>query len=559
VTRVIAFTGVAGTGIETAAERLARAIDPGTTILSIDREVWSQFAADARDDRRLREAVDLEEDDVRPESPPNWWHFLMLPPDRVRSYWRRGAERVLERIKADQPALVFLTFHAVYQSDQFRWRFSAVDPNVLRGLAIEDFFVLIDDIYDMYARRHQDRQAAKSLCIKQAGTWRGALMLLTQSISRLADYLRWRQEEINFTDYLAATLKARSHVIAVKHPLTSVRKIIEKPDLYFYFPHPITDVRRIPGFPDITEHVEIAVASEHLRAHMPIVEPTTIDELRFLPSRKRVDQPLPWLLPRWPVAGGGNTLLGEAPTKNERAEVLCWWKDAEDLKVAEKVLKLSQGRGPRPARDAVLSAVANLAALITEDITWRDHHLVNQTRRLIVYRPAFRGRPSYGVRREMEYYQRLAGSGNEVYRSVIFHPDEDRQPYIKSVAREIQQGWLKDPTIVKGVSGAALSLSSPAIVADLVEVLAENHAPGRAEAECVRVLEAHVTIEPEIKAPVPMGSGASKEVEQMTRVIRKEARSVAQKVLRGLGYLHRLEGQDVLPVEFIRHWDPSRI
>lgn len=89
MTTTIAFTGIPGAGLHPHVEKTARSVEGslGVSILtvSIDDLVWRCFARAARNNAALRAEVGLASTEVSNTSQPNWWHFLRLPVELVRS------------------------------------------------------------------------------------------------------------------------------------------------------------------------------------------------------------------------------------------------------------------------------------------------------------------------------------------------------------------------------------------------------------------------------------------------------------------------------------------
>src|ERR1041385_1815760 len=179
---------------------------PQPLVLCIDEYLWQEFAKDAREKNELLRLTGLQRQDVEEGQPPNWWYLLTLPIDGVRHYWKRAAQQCLKEINDSDSELVFVAFHALYQSDHYRWRLSAVDPTVLTEFGFKSILTFIDDVYDIHRRRTTDLIAERMLVKGHEGDGNSkASKLVEQTVYYLEQFILWRQEEIVLTDLFAAT------------------------------------------------------------------------------------------------------------------------------------------------------------------------------------------------------------------------------------------------------------------------------------------------------------------------------------------------------------------
>ena len=410
--RVYAFTGIPGTGVQSAIEKLCSVENLSARVLCLDQYLWEAFAEDARKRRELLRQTELRDQDVEAGRRPNWWKILKLPTSAIRFYWSLGAKRALAEIASSKEEQVFLAFHACYHSDHFRWRLSAVDPAILSQFKITAFFTLIDDVYDIHRRRKDDVSAQRMVVGRdEVDEWERAKKLIEFYIKYLDQLIRWRQDEIVLTDLFAAASSAPSHVFSVKHPISSLWKLIQNPYFSYYFSHPITAIRRQENFTGSDDYREIREISSQLRLITSLIEPTTIDEFRIKTVRKTNDQLsyFPRLNARWPALDENANLLYTPPTSALVGDDNLYGSDSAQLLGLEgKCVELSEGRGPENVQGLVSLAVKSFADRVNEDITWRDHHLVDQTKRIIVFRPMQNGTKSLGVQKELEYYTKLS-------------------------------------------------------------------------------------------------------------------------------------------------------
>jgi|JI10StandDraft_1071094.scaffolds.fasta_scaffold35239_3 hypothetical protein len=548
--KVFAFTGVAGTAVQDSLVRLQRRLRGEVLIVSIDNILWDLFAADARNSSALRRESELSEQDIIPGSKPNWWQLLTMPKGCILHYWRRAAQQASLTVKKSKADIVLLTFHARYQSDAYRWRFCPCDPVVLRRFHIKGFFSLIDDVYNVHRRRPADLGSEKQISLHQEDPWRRAQTLVHQTIESLSDLIHWRQEEISTTEDLASACEAPVHLFSIRHPLSTVVKLIENPNFAYYFSHPITAIRRDPKFPHVQALDEIIDISQRLRTQTTLIEPTAIDEYRFdsieLDGTKLF---LPSLTQRWPYADNADELLGP-PEKQETTvacEFLCPPENLKTPNVAEifAQLRMKQNSGtPHEVQRAISETVKHFADVVGEDITWRDHALVDQCKRLIVFRPAYLGIPSTGVRRELEYYRKLNVSARALNKdqgeapqtfNFIYHPPADEVALSKHIAVQIVQAWGADPSIGSHLRPLLRPGTEDDLVSRLAEVLASTPDIVSAASKCAALMADRV--QPAVQDPAPMQQGKRAGVQERNREILALLRRTATTQIQALRYL----------------------
>lgn len=559
--KVLAFTGVAGTAVQESLVRLQGRLRGEVLIVSIDKILWELFTADARKSSALRREAELTEQEITPGSKPNWWQLLTMPKGCILHYWRRAAKQALLTIKRSRADLVLLTFHARYQSDAYRWRFCPCDPVVLRRFQIAGFFSLIDDVYNVHRRRPVDLGSEKQISLHQEDPWRRAETLVHQTIESLSDLIHWRQEEISTTEDMASACGAPVHLVSIRHPLSTIVKLIEDPNFAYYFSHPITAIRRDPRFPNVEALAEITDISQRLRTQTTLIEPTAIDEYRFdsiqLEGTKLF---LPSLTQRWPYADSPDELMGP-PEKQEPSNVrefLCPPENLETPNVREIFdhLKQKQSSGtPFEVQRAISEAVRRFADVVGEDITWRDHALVDQCRRLIVFRPAYLGVPSTGVRRELEYYRKLTVSASALNRSAgrrpqtvnfIYHPPDDEAALNNHIAEQIVRAWGADPNIGTHLRPLLQPGTEGDLVSWLARVLTTTKDIISAASKCAELM-AH-RVQPAVQDPAPMQPGKRAGVQDRNKEILALLRRTATAQIQALRYLPPIAADESLGV-----------
>ena len=552
--QLFAFTGVAGTAVRESLERLKQRLGGNILIVSIDELVWELFAEDARKHPVVRKEAELSQEQIAPGSKPNWWQFLSMPKGYIRFLWRRAADIALEQVRRSKADIILLTFHARYQSDAYRWRFCPCDPVLLRRFRIAGFFTLIDDVYNVHQRRPADMQSERQISLRHDNPWQRAESLILQSIESLSELVHWRQEEISTTEDLAFACGAPAHLLSIRHPLATVVRLISEPNFAYYFSHPITAIRKHQHFPDNEDLKEIVDISAQLRTQTTLIEPTAIDEFRFqVIEHEREKLFMPSLSPRWPYAGTPEELLGPPVGHGmaDQRQFICPRENIEATELTDVFAEMSRwpsGQVERSALRTISEAMKRFTDLIGEDITWRDHALVDQCQRMIVFRPAYHGVPSTGVRRELEYQRKLgvsaslhAGTGHESSKGkncFIYHPPDDETELNKYVAEQIIKAWAED-------SGIRVHLRPPLRPGDendlfnkIIGTLSGASDASARAVQCAELMKPRVL--PAMMDPTPMQKGRRSGVQDRNQEVQAKLRESAEKQILRYCYLPTL-------------------
>jgi hypothetical protein len=267
-------------------------------------------------------------------------------------------DEVSRKVNECKKTYCFLTFHAQYYSDDYKWGVSVVNSELLNKLAIDCFVTLIDDIYDIHLFRDTDNDGIIGEVANCENRWERLMALLDLTTKQLIQYIRLRQEEVVLTDSFAGNKKA--HIFSIKHPISTLLKLINNQNNTIYFSHPISAVRRelqdnhLLSFDESVLYNSIATISDLLRKTYVLVEPTTIDELRFKDIIEVGDKndvgtirthTLPILSKRW-------TFLEDAPKlvyalkENENINSIVSDESIDYLQVRPEWEQLIRGEAP---------------------------------------------------------------------------------------------------------------------------------------------------------------------------------------------------------------------
>jgi len=294
----------------------------------------------------------------------------------------------------------FLLAHSTFYHNGSKEFFSAIDPDYLEaalqraGFQARRVFTLVDDCYDVFARLTERDQLWEYPDPDQDTPFG----VVADTVVKLGVLLEWRAAEVAWAEQLARRLGVPHFLVAVKHPVSVLADLAYSSKRPIYISHPITAVRELlaAGRLQEAERIkgEINELTSRLRTSFSVVplSPTAIDELRV---RTRGEIYLPQLGDRWPVENDGDLLfVPPAVSVPDPLE--------------------PPGGAPSPG-DPLETAYSGLLTIfvnqIRSEINRRDRKLVEQTRGLIVYRPYYGGKMSFGVLEEVEHRNDLEDHG----------------------------------------------------------------------------------------------------------------------------------------------------
>jgi len=297
--------------------------------------------------------------------------WLASPSARFQSEaWTGGFDRLEKDIKRNGEKNIFLEMHATYyHRSRF---FSPIDRESLRRFKPDLMITLYDDIYDIWWRIMQRRGR-----------------FLPSGSLRLRELSAWRSIEIMMADTIAANLgstaseKIPHFVVAAKHPLDMIRKLLTNPyDMRVYASYPISRTRDRAD-----KRREIDKYRRDLHDRFIVFDPVSIDERMLHKAYKRRSGKANQTVrvnrsERWPLPsqGLGLELLSKQVRYPQRVEGI-------DISEVVELFEAEAGRGGE----------------VNEQIVWRDFRLVDQAHCLAAYRPEFEGKLSGGVSAELGY------------------------------------------------------------------------------------------------------------------------------------------------------------
>lgn len=421
--RVTLVCSAAATGLSAASQRLAEVtgLPVGDLDTTLVRDVvpWSDYLGEPQTMATLCAESDR---------------------DAVLAYWTEAYVRTISDLKSrtarGQRAVLacHLTLFSPTRLEFYAPPLAAcllTDPT----LRVDRVIVLIDDIYDMFARLsrpssllHGSAAEHEAHARKLTGPLAGeselpfteqdlAAVQLESQAKDLLRLLHWRRSEMVAAEELSRNLSVAYErpvpltVLAVKHEMEALVDLVSRPDAKtVYVSHKITEPRLsniaasatgVRGqWLDLVEHVNLLASS--LRSdNVLCIQPTAIDELRFMRDSQalvRIDRYTADLADRWPLM---DDIIYETSCS-----------DAPDFRSL-----LSRADLPEYSR----GTLGLLQHSIYDEIAFRDHLLVSCNDGLLVYRPgAVEPRISGGVEEEVRHWAQSVSSGAREFRPAVF-------------------------------------------------------------------------------------------------------------------------------------------
>lgn len=314
-----------------------------------------------------------------------------LPRNTIAEYWNDSlAEALVELATHDGDKV--LACHLTLYSPSTRETFIPSRPEFFLGNGerehdVTRVIVLIDDIYDMYARLseeghifHAPRQEEnfklsmgrfRGLDYSDPESAESLLVPLEVRLRTLETLSVWRRSELVYAEALAASLNASFTVFAVKHRFEVLDRIVREPEIRVaYLSHEITQPRQknlnTPGvWPPIAHEIN-QLSPSFLEGGIALIHPTGIDELRLAGQL---------LADRWPLQG----------IDSEDGH-LCY--DTPDGFGAPEYRDLLAQPGLDVGDDGELEVgLRHFVAHVSDEISARDHLLVSSCDGLVLYRP----------------------------------------------------------------------------------------------------------------------------------------------------------------------------
>ncbi len=339
-----------------------------------------------------------------------------LPRKAISLYWRDALSKSLQALeRADDARALALACHLTLFTPHRREFFVPGRPQDFleagsgRAHEVARVVVLIDDIYDMYARLSGPGDVFNELRqTKNYNDWvrmlsgqslldpeTGSPELLRLEVRRrlLESLAAWRRAELVQAEALAGALGGVPlTVLGVKHRLSALESLVLRPETRaVYLSHKITDARLFnkdnPGnWPSFVMEVN-SLSGPFQDLDIVLLHPTAIDELRTASSKRRIG-----LTDRWPLqVSNEDPLIYSKPDYDGAPEYskLLGQYDFEKEGTREQAIAVFRG----------------FELGVFHEIATRDHLLVSSSDGLVLYRPvADNGKHSSGARDEVSHW-----------------------------------------------------------------------------------------------------------------------------------------------------------
>ncbi|WP_423915747.1 hypothetical protein [Candidatus Poriferisodalis sp.] len=383
---------------------------------------------------------------------PSMGSVVTLPRDELYQTWNSTCDRLMDKHANSKKAdLRVLSLHLTWFDSNTGEFFSPVDVRHLdrEGCKFDHVVILIDDIFDMYSRLQNpgglysqsviDNKA--SLIAGLRGLNLGSLdassnppddddavrqnklaarrLRLEAKELALGHLMSWRRSEMIYAENIARILGANFTILGTKHSKTALWHLAKSSEIpRTYLSHRISEVRRLnkksSSLPEeLGEWGSVVGEVNDLhfafsRGKQLLINPTAIDELRFATidqHKSDEEQAQPSLNGEGASGCDGHDSGPVDYGGRESALLAARWelpKSQSELLWVSKI-ELPDGSignlSPEhteiftedlsPIDDIALSVTRSLESRIFEEVSFRDHIIVENTPHLFVYRPFY--------------------------------------------------------------------------------------------------------------------------------------------------------------------------
>jgi hypothetical protein len=352
----------------------------------------------------------------------------------VINLWGSALADATNKLQRARSARIrLLACHLNLYGGKRREFYSPIDVPSLKEAGISHLLLLIDDIFDMYARltthghlydeaeglRHnlEDAWEAEG----KEGHPRFSMEIednlsLEWKIRILSSLLAWRHSEMILAESVASQLGGKYLVFGTKQMgKAAVAWLLGEASESVYLSHPISRPRRTKRrserWPDVVAEFN-QLQYFFLAQNIAAIMPTAIDEYRLtygtLSAKEELRPRLPILDSRWPLPA------------SDPADTL-YFPPSEDA--PEYTYRLMREEISNDGRWSVW--LRSLESQIMAEVPFRDHHLVVCNKHILIYRPCYEeGKFSAGVKAEILHWADLCAI-DQTRRAVFIHFDED--------------------------------------------------------------------------------------------------------------------------------------
>lgn len=310
---------------------------------------------------------------------------------KQQELWESSLNNTIKTIDNDKATDRFLCMHLpYYRNDRF---FPVPNVELIRKFNPEKIITLFDDAHVCLQRIRKRPE--------------------TRSIFSLRDMFLWRMVSVYVGDNLAQSLsnnnKIQNFIVAVKHPVTTLSRLIYHPEiLSLYSAFSITHIRT-----DDKKKSKVNNFRKKLHEQFCVYDPLAIDD--------RVCQ---LKFDEWKKNGGTNVDDEITITEKDR------WELGQDFSLVGETLQVDENESIYPIKirvveiqevsEAKISGSNKNPSVIDNTIRARDFRLIDQSDTMVQYRPNISGKVSEGMLHEANYASQV--NPKEWF---FYWPDED--------------------------------------------------------------------------------------------------------------------------------------
>lgn len=407
---------------------------PGTQLSSIAKSLEVENEVGTWD---LEEEIRKSFRSSRKEKPPGMDLVAIKDRGQLHARWEWAYGQILNKMAKTDPGLKrLISLHLTWYSPNYKEFFSPIHiPSLVNArFPVEHVVVLIDDVYDMYRRLARDGYLYDKPAMKRmvdnvlrlydppaladkSGIWRFVgrrkrqpelseearrVMHSPEAVElALTQLMGWRRSEMVKAENLARTLGCELTILGTKHTRESLNALVRDATIpRVYLSHRISELRRVnkeSRSPGSQKGKWGSLAYEVNALHVRLAEqkvllinPTAIDELRFDNDKGSPGRRSPILAERWPLPDNAeNPLLWSPPKDKGKGDDEDNGDTVTEI-TPEMVNNETIFLGDLSSGSELASHSArSLSNQIAEEVSLRDHFIVQNTPNICVYRPFF--------------------------------------------------------------------------------------------------------------------------------------------------------------------------
>jgi len=329
--------------------------------------------------------------------------------EHIRAKWREAFQELCKDVVSDDARIAIVSLHSTwYRSSRI---LSPVNFDVVRELRPCAMVTIVDDLYSTWHRIVSGERAHKH-------------KRHTASYLTLGEICNWRWAEVMISDVLARTLGLRNFVVATKHPVRMLYRLLFAHDDFkkIYACIPISDTRSSPG-----SRSEVDAIRRQLHEQFIVFDPLALDDkvlAVLLDDQYGFHE---WHDPGKPTLYGRPLVVREAS-----ASALGRWPAmaSDDPHFAPLCpdpldsITVDAGEAVEVCRSHTLDpprkSMREIQDSVVDDhIRLRDFRLIADADALAAYRPQYKGKSPGGQQMEIHFARDI--NAQRGYGVVVYH------------------------------------------------------------------------------------------------------------------------------------------